>query len=209
MLAKDPAMPMDRYTPMVWETYMNWAYSHAKEFARNPPKADCEDPDKRLTEEKDRALALILFSAVILDCRLKQYLVSCYPHGAVEESRLSRLTLDTTLLMVPLAKGCSGKSPSDFQEWEQGKLEELRDWRNRLAHGNVRHLTEVKKVEGLDDLPEKALGFFNAVMRAIAAIHKADGKRTAPSSLQLVLQYDAQKTKRLSKRKVGRVHTDA
>jgi hypothetical protein len=182
-------MSMPEYTPEVWQTYMNWAYSHAKEFGKNPIRAKCEDEKSRLPLEQDKALALILFSAFLLETRLRQYIKSVYPAAFPESYRPKHFTLDSMLPMVPLARGSSGKTPLDYGElWNHNAIEQLRHWRNWIAHGNINYLTE-KMQEQDKKLPEIALGFFNAVMRGLAAIHKADGRTNDPDSLQLILDY--------------------
>jgi len=182
-------MSMPEHTPKIWQTYMNWAYTLAKKFGKKPPSAECEDPNSRLSPEQDDALALILFSAFLLETRLRRYINTLYPKRFRKNWRPRSHTLGSMLPMAPFARGAHGKAPLDYPEhWNHKELLLLLKWRNWIAHGNMDTLEEEMRKQD-KELPEIALEFFNTAMGAIAAIHKADGQDGEPDCLQLVLKY--------------------
>lgn len=163
----------------VWHSYMRIARdrviaSGAVPLTKTPPEIS---NDKLVWDEKAReAVQTIVFSAFILEARLKRVLNEMGRPPRKLDGLNNVLTNFWKALSGVKKIGCDDIC-SPPPEWTQVEvqLSELRQFRNVMTHGN---LSEVARRLQSQDAQAKARDLYNAVMKAILLINLGTGYET-------------------------------
>ncbi len=164
----------------LWGTYVYWALEKAR-FGQIKGKtttpAGVDDPINRVEDSLSFALQTIVFSAFVLEYRLKR--VSIYMHVEIE----SKETLGS--LLCKFWPRLSGKNRLDKKgkcsppsEWDNyfEDLKQLVKRRNDIAHAN--YSKTLSLFSGVENPLEMARKYFRSVVHAIRIINIGTGYET-------------------------------
>ena len=159
----------------LWQTYLFWARERAlSRDDRDLRPAIVDDPNRRVSPEVSNALQLILFSAFVLEYRMKRVL-SCMQARLRDSDNLSILVQNFWKRLNKKgrldSKGTCAP-PGDWQNIEDivGKLADLR---NDIAHADYEDVLEFLSRRG-EPVPTSQR-YYNAVIDAIRLINEGTG----------------------------------
>jgi hypothetical protein len=173
----------------VWNTYLYWARSS---FPAIDPTLQIAKPENRLTVEQDRALQSIVFTAFVLEYRLKR----TFEYVGIAFRRRDGLGTLVAVCRerIEQARTRDGRAIVLPREWlaVEERLKRLVELRNAVAHADyakVRSLTR-----GSKSLGKEARQSYNAVVDAIRILKQAvkDDTRRGRAARQ---HYDRLKVK--------------
>jgi hypothetical protein len=154
----------------LWNTYMYWAHSSCSA----PAGLDIYKKDRRLTQETAAALQTIVFSAFMLEYRLKRIAdVRCFRFR--KRDTLSKL-IDNFQRHIELTNRIDNDEPVRLpDEWKRVKtqLDRLSKFRNDIAHANYAKVMD--RLSDGESLPKLAAELFDAVIDAIRITNRAIG----------------------------------
>ncbi len=163
----------------LWQTYVYWARRDIKdgpdvELAAEAAIAD--KPSERVSDSLAKAIQSILFSALMLEYRLKRVLTYMGVRLSGEEGLGGCLDLIWEKLPKMDRKDGKGKCrrPKEWQNCEP-RLRALNKFRNKVAHANYKELLHL--FQGKDPV-EIARLYYNAVVDAMIMLNLCVGYET-------------------------------
>jgi hypothetical protein len=163
----------------LWQTYVYWARRDIKDGLDVEPageEAIADKPSQRIEDRLAKAIQSLLFSALMLEYRLKRVLAYVGLPVNRRDGLEKRLELIRKELPKLDRKDGKGKSalPAEWQDCES-KFEFLRKFRNRVAHANYDELLEL--FQGTDPI-EVARLYYNRVVDFMIALNICTGNET-------------------------------
>jgi hypothetical protein len=172
----------------LWQTYVYWARRDIKDGLDVEPageEAIADKPSQRIEDRLAQAIQSLLFSALMLEYRLKRVLAYMGLPVNRRDGLEKRLELIRKELPKLDRKDGKGKSvlPAEWQDCES-KFEFLRKFRNRVAHANYDELLGL--FQGTDPI-EMARLHYNRVVDFMIALNICTGNE--PRSWDEVEKY--------------------
>lgn len=177
----------------LWHTYAFRAWRMAQQLGDSTTDEVliCEDEGNRIGGRDEDALMLVLFAASMLEHRMKRVLATecgCQPSELEKPSMdlghlLGTKKYPESLFWKRLAEKAIKKPDAWESLWPD--LDALRDWRNRIAHGNWAQLAEVMD---LPDFYERACRLYNSAIEVVALINEKTGNKLQGCSRQECLK---------------------
>jgi hypothetical protein len=170
----------------VWHTFVRIALDNARRIGDKRPSTEAlvvDDGRYVWPEEARVAIQALLFSAFLLEARLKRVLQQMgRPPSARDGLDAVIKTFWSKLAHVPKISGVG--MCSQPPEWAliEADLQQLRQLRNSMAHGN---LERVRADLPSDRAPEVALRMYNSVVQAIALVNIGTGYESETPSAVL------------------------
>ena len=162
----------------LWRTYFHWARQAA--HCRPVPNEVKDKENERLPERQSDSLQLIVFSAFLIEYRMKRALA--FMHQRVRERDNLRSLLGFFWKRLESVKRCKGDGYcAPPQGWDQcaKQIEKLSRLRNLIVHADCRNLL----VELNEDRAEAtARRHYNNVVDAMKLINKGTGYSTGEPS---------------------------
>jgi len=165
----------------LWQTYVYWARRDIKEgpdVEHLAEEAIADRPSERIPDSLAGAIQSILFSALMLEYRLKRVLTYMGVPLSGKEGLERCLSLIWKKLPEKDRKDGKGKccQPKEWKNCEPA-LRALNKFRNKVAHANYNELLNL--FEGKDPVDVARL-YYNAVVDATIMLNLCIGYETRP-----------------------------